>query len=497
MVDRIRQKIFSFLSSDNEYPIIYGIASGLYPILFCYNKNFTLVNSFDHFIFFIFSFLGLPILIFKLAHYLLNKFNHDKHVLTVFSFLNIVTFLYLIKIITFHGLHLKKTIFIFFVAIFFAIFLKKHFKKVVIVQYILVLIILPNLISSLYSFLSVNNEWKNQPDTIESVMFKNKPNIYFIQPDGYVNFSEIEKGYYKYNNIEFKSFLLKNNFQLYDDFRSNYTTTLSSNASLFAMKHHYYNNRTYDFELYNARNTIITKNPVLDVLKKNNYKTYFLSETDYLFYNRPEISYDYCNISLKDIPFVSPGISEPLDIREEVINVVSEITNQPKFVYIELLKPWHINSKKPYNRGKEKEREVWLDNLKRANEVLTDYIKIIKNSDPNALIIVMSDHGGYVGFNYGDESKSKIQNRDLIYSIFSSQLAILWPKNEKPDYDKELKSPVNLFRILFSHLADDKSLLKHLQPNESYIVLTDKNNNGIYKYIDEKGKISFKKHVED
>jgi len=45
------------------------------------------------------------------------------------------------------------------------------------------------------------------------------------------------------------------------------------------MRHHYYNNRISNYELYNARNMIVSNNPVLDIFKANNDKTYFITET--------------------------------------------------------------------------------------------------------------------------------------------------------------------------------------------------------------------------
>ena len=61
-----------------------------------------------------------------------------------------------------------------------------------------------------------------------------------IQPDGYVSFSELKKGYYNYDNTDFEQWLSHQGFSLHHNFRSNYYSTLSANSSLFAMKHHYY-----------------------------------------------------------------------------------------------------------------------------------------------------------------------------------------------------------------------------------------------------------------
>ena len=109
--------------------------------------------------------------------------------------------------------------------------------------------------------------------------------------------------------------------------------------------------------------------------------------------------------------------------------------------------------------------------------------------DPNALIIILGDHGGYVGFDYTKQIKNKTLNRDLIYSAFSAQLSILWPSEKLKQSSAEIKSTVNVFRHVFSNLAEDPKYIKHLEPNESWNIVLDEEEKGIYKYIDENGQI--------
>ena len=159
--------------------------------------------------------------------------------------------------------------------------------------------------------------WSDQPDGIGEALFKKKPNIYFIQPDGYTNFSELVRGHYNVESSLFEDYLTKNGFKNYPNFRSNYASTLSSNAAIFMMKHHYYANYNSGSRLneaLNARNFIISKNTVLDVFKNNGYKTHFISETPYLLLNRPELGYDFTNYKLKDVPYISTGLDSNRDV---------------------------------------------------------------------------------------------------------------------------------------------------------------------------------------
>ena len=47
---------------------------------------------------------------------------------------------------------------------------------------------------------------------------------------------------------------------------------------MFAMKHHYHNYPTYKIrEVYNARDIIVGDNPVINILKNNNYNYAFIN----------------------------------------------------------------------------------------------------------------------------------------------------------------------------------------------------------------------------
>lgn len=132
-----------------------------------------------------------------------------------------------------------------------------------------------------------------------------------------------------------------------------------------------------------------------------------------------------------------------------------------------------------------------------ANQTQADLISIIRKEDPNGLILILSDHGGYVGLDYSEAMYIKTTDRDAIYSIFSSNLSIHWPNNEIPPFDDKLKTSVNVFRILFAYLSEDEKYLDHLQNDGSYILIFEGAPKGVYQYIDEKGEITFKKQLSN
>ena len=123
-------------------------------------------------------------------------------------------------------------------------------------------------------------------------------------------------------------------------------------------------------------------------------------------------------------------------------------------------------------------------------------ISFIQKSDPHSIIVIGADHGGFVGFKYSLQAQNKITDPKLLYSIFGAKLAIKWNDKRYVEFDTNLKTPVNLFRIIFSYLSEDKKLLKNLQPNISYNCYDSTDYTKVYMAIDENGSSEFlnKKH---
>ena len=92
---------------------------------------------------------------------------------------------------------------------------------------------------------------------------------------------------------------------------------------------------------------------------------------------------------------------------------------------------------------------------------------------------------------YSLQCKEKMLDRDLIYSIYTSALAIKWPNGDEPKYADLLQTNVNLFRVLFSYLSDDQTYLNHLQEDSSYTVIEEGAPFGVYEYINPKGQTVF------
>jgi len=477
-----------------KLPIVLGFAAGLYPLFFYYTNNFTMVSSWKQLAFFVMLFLALPLTVFvfiKLVTFKKENLVWRERLYTFFSVTFFLLFIQLCLLAEMKPLYTALAVLIGFTA---AYLLYKYIYKIMAVQYILAVIGLFSLVPILYKQLTYSSDWMQQPDDILSVTFQQKPNVYFIQPDGYLNFSEIEKGAYQYNNNSFKNYLTQNRFTLYEDFRSNYTATLISNASLFAMKHHY---NSYGFnlsEVINGREIVVTKNPVLDIFKKNGYKTHFLPEWPFFLTSFAKMGYDECNFTIEeDVSFVGKGYYKEKDILQPLKNYITEDPTKPKYFFLQIFSPGHVPFYEKDNEGVVEERRQYLERLEEANTKLKEIITNIVAVDPTAIIAILADHGGYVGLDYMEKIHSKTTDRDKLYSAFSSQMAIRWPEGTTNFYKEELKTNVNFFRILFSELSQQPQYLQHLEEDASFVTIEKDAPKGVYKCIDSSGAIVFEK----
>lgn len=486
----IIKNLIKVLHGKNPSSFLVGALAGLYPVLFYCYRNFGLVNSWEHFLFFCTRFFLLPIFLSLVGLVLLNSLSLKKYKVHFLSFLNFAFFFGSIIFLFFSG---KKQLILFasiiVIAIFYAFLLNKQLKKLMFFQFLLVIIASFNLLNRVYSNYTTPQGWQNHSDDIINAKLVHRPNIYLIQPDGYVNFSEYDKGYYSFENNGFSSYLSSMGFENHDNFRSNYSSTLASNSSLMMMKHHYYFHLSKSGDIFDYRKFIVSENSVLKILKNNGYKTHFISENPYLLANHPNLGFDDANFNRKEIRNIFRWGNPKSDVYYDLKKLLNQPCGLPQFYFIQFFQPSHVAHREDWSNGKEQEKLNWRKRLDQANTNIKKLIEIINEKDHNALIIILSDHGGFVGFDFTEQVNRKTNDRNLIYSIFSSQLSIRWPEDLIPKSKLKIKSSVNVFRLIFSQLAEQPAFANNLEADESYIQLNDKNHNGIYKYIDNSNKV--------
>lgn len=469
----IKEKFNDFLNNSKDYPLLVGFMAGFYPLVFFYSNNYESINSFKHLLFFILVFLIMPAIGTYVFYKIFNfspKLNHYKK---QFLFIVIieVTAIFLSQV---YYLTIKKKLLLALLIVLCVLSFKayKHYKKVLL--FVVILSVIP-FFKCIYIFVYKNSTdtiaWMKQPDTIESVKFKKKTNIYFIEPDGYVGKEAMQDDPYNYNSIVY-DWLESSSFTLYKNTRSNYPASLASNASMFAMKHHYLENiPSSPFEMQDSRSIIVGNNPVISIFKNNDYETFFIVEDGYFQQSFQKGNYDYYNINNSEIPFFSNDNNAKKDVYEDLKRYLETDRQKdiPRFYFVEKLSPHHIHFD---GSGKENERKVYLEKAETTTNWLKKTVGLIEEKDPSGIIIIGADHGGWVGIQNRKEMFST-NDKKTLRSIFSNLIAIKWNDNKHLEYDEKLKSNVNIFRILFSYLSEDKTLLQHLEVDDSYAIRQD------------------------
>lgn len=492
MFDRIK----SYSPKKELNLLLIAVSSGLYPLIFYISDNYFQINSWQFVAYLLAVFLLAPLVVIPFVGLLLKRFQLKGIKYLLLTVLNLGCFFFLIHLCLYGGLRWPIALVAGILAILLGFLLYRHLRKLILIQLLLALVGFFYLVVPIIKDFRYSKEWQQQPDDIEQAIFRKKPNIYFIQPDGYPALSDLSGGYYKQDVSGIKDFLLSEGFTIYDPFRSNYVSTITSNSATFAMKHHYYNDDTNFGESINLAGVIVEDNSLLRLLRHNGYTTYFLTERPYLLDKGSEFGFDYNNFQNSNRLTLGDGLNKRRDATVDFVGIL-EKRETPSFIFMQLFKPWHVPVKKSKSAGMEAERELWLERLQVANKELKATIEVIKEQDPEALIIVMADHGGYVGFDYMLQLHEKTGDADKIRSMFGVLMAVHWPDDRGALYDGSLKSSVNLFRVVTSYLAEDVSYLENLQSDKGFAPIKSGAEKGIYCYIDEHGKITFRKRKNE
>ena len=489
-----RAKFFDFIKSKKEVPRLVAFAAGVYPFIHYYSSNLSIADSWQQLLFIASICFIIPQILVYLRAFLL-KFPFIKS-LRPFSIgvLNSVSFFSLLGFLIFH-FNKKQFLLLLIIAIVIGFVISKHIKKILVLQFLIAGISFVSLLPQLWFGINYNNsDWAQLSEDELNTKFITTPNIFVIQPDGYVNFSEVYDAPYNYDNSEFEKWLGTKKFDNYSNFRSNYYSTLTSNASMFAMKHHYYTNTNpITLKTHKANEIIVGEaNNVLKILKHNAYKTHLFTDNSFFLLNRTPLLYDFTNISNSDMVYHDTGSVKGVDITQDFKSVLDTLSGSRNFFFIEKTIPSHIMYRQSLSKGIEGERINYIKRLEHTNDWLKELVKKINKFDDNALIIIVADHGGYVGFEYTLESvERKINNAEAL-STFSSLLSIKWPMNIT-NTNIKFSTNVNLFKKVFYKLSNNKPLLESLSENSSFLPLKDNGKADYYRYINKNGDFVFDK----
>jgi hypothetical protein len=123
--------------------------------------------------------------------------------------------------------------------------------------------------------------------------------------------------------------------------------------------------------------------------------------------------------------------------------------------------PWHTTGQ----FGLSEEIRLWKPRYYRAIENIKEEVKIVVSNDPNAIIIIMSDHGPFLlgEVLYFYKSQPNMEIKPIHFrDVYGAFMAIRWPdKKRASKYDQEFNVTQDLFPIVFAYLYDSPIPLKY------------------------------------
>jgi len=336
----------------------------------------------------------------------------------------------------------------------------------------------------------------------EKIQFISKPNVYLVHLESYSNEIAMRE-IYGFENRQFLEALEQRRFTIYPNHFSNHAYTMTSIATLFAMRHHHFRVALGNMDGVGIRDMVGGKlyNPVLDVFKRNGYEAQIIHQSDYMFIRGAALSYAYPRRTaakvfeiyqidqLNDLLariFTSyapaargsrvDSIAAFANLNETLKERVWEAatSSNPYFSFLAPMGTQHSNANKSWD-----ELAGFVDEyparIAKANPTFLELFDWIIENDPEAVVIVYGDHGAsrYRGIENGEGdfnetlAKRGLSAETFALDRFGTMLAIRFPNGDPSLFENT--SPVNLFRILFSALAEDPTILETMAPNESYV----------------------------
>lgn len=339
----------------------------------------------------------------------------------------------------------------------------------------------------------INTE-KSLPDT---VTLTSKPNIYLFILESFQDTEMIESTY-EINISDFKHFLDTNNFVEYDNVYSNSSYTLMSLCDLFTLKNYDFLARGYHDIDMEGRNIIggDDKNIVFKILKENGYYIENIWMKQHAYYLRQVGK----NLDKVDLPAAAAffNLMYPLLVIDESLQqcvddwqkyltkrffppagefkgafervLFQALNERPKDrPYFLTVKAGAVHSLSNYTWTPEndwKEEGVYQYFVRKSVDQLMPIIAYIIAQDPDAMIILLGDHGPrrfrrfvpspYQGDAAFDEKCAKfhVTREDIAKDMFNVLLAVRMPGGAKDISQGYLLSPRNLFLHIFNELSD-------------------------------------------
>jgi len=325
------------------------------------------------------------------------------------------------------------------------------------------------------------------------IRFTAKPNIYFFFLESYTGREEM-RDFYGIDVDPFYRELEKRGFLVRDTY-SNRDFTVASAATLMAMRHLDLSSQGQGLGVglldakSEVRNMITGRsyNPTFAILKRNGYRISYL-QRDHYMYSRPSPAIDVTNLSFSDFRFKRWPLMDATGFFKASLNdvitndepiffettkaIIQQCQDRPTFHFIHTGLAHaadNFNAPTYHERWKSSYGKIREDfNLK-----LFDLLDLVESQDPQALIVLIGDHGAkmfgfrsgidspeypaFVAAGRGDAETLARDKASVFFAIKSPVKSEIWSTRRI--------SHVNLFRYLFSILSGDETLLEHPEPD--------------------------------
>ncbi len=331
------------------------------------------------------------------------------------------------------------------------------------------------------------------------IELRQKPNVYLFVLESYHSLPILNE-VYNVDTSELEGFLKNNNFIIYDNAYSNSPGTLPTFSDLLAMQ------PLNDFSRGNMDVLVPIRdligggenNFVMKTFKQNGYfveAQYFGAAAYYMFAQGPYLDKVDKDPEIWDsisplVPrqdkwlrfFTTTKKDKPQTLEQAIQNALSSKDQLQPFFLLIKTDANHSPSDGTYSWEMAEDwvkagsyRQMFLS----SQVVLARAVQQIITNDPNAVIVLMGDHGAW---RYRDFLSPRIDNdkeidrlclernvtrQNLANDYFSIFMAIRMPgKNGEISHNLPM-SPINLFWHVFAELSEDPSLLKHRSPSIS------------------------------
>ncbi len=322
-------------------------------------------------------------------------------------------------------------------------------------------------------------------DASDTVFYRQQ-NVYFLLFDAYTNSGGLE-AIGLTASPELRQHLTKNKFTTYPQFYTNMQSTRQAISTYFSMDIRLGDKSIYAISLDRMQRISGGDNPVFSIFKRNGYATKIIMGNSTQFDLNAHMRNGYCFASLcmhKQSHFLSSYFSI---FDKVVLNGMFSSAYAPpaydynrvnmrglqralrsqeqQFVYVHFMPPGHTVTTQG-SCDEQHETAKYANRLSQANLLIAEAIDMLKQSDPQSLIILASDHGPFIlnrcFYN------APLLSREQVLEKQGTFLAIHWGKDYDGRYDQDIKSSANLFRYVFAQLMGHEKLLQNKPDDDAF-----------------------------